>query len=77
MSQARLTRLIHEQTAAIDALERQVSTHTAIRRTLRVLALEEITLGQALGILAETAEHSTDPELQAMSGLRQKQAEEP
>ena len=82
MSQERLAALIHEQTAAIAALEVQISTHEAIRRVLRVLALEEITLGQALGILAEMAEQSLDPEQQALyqqaiDALRQIQAEEP
>ena len=52
------------------------------RRILRVLALEEITLGQALGILAETAERPDDPEQQAlyqqaMDALRQMWADEP
>jgi hypothetical protein len=46
-----------------------------------VLALEEITAGQALGILTETAERSDDPEQQAlyqqaMDALRQLQADE-
>ena len=82
MSQERVSQLIHEQTAAISALEVQRSTHEAIRRTLRVLALEEITLGQALGILAEMAEQSLDPEQQglyqqAIDALRQMQADEP
>ena len=45
MSQERLAVLIHEQTAAMAALERRISTHEAIRRILRVLALEEIALG--------------------------------
>ena len=79
MSQEQLAPLIHEQTAAIAALEYRISTHAAIRR---VLALAEITLGQALGILAETAERSDDPEQQAlyqqaMDALRQMQAAEP
>lgn len=82
MSQEQFAPLIHEHTAAIAALERRISAHEAIRRTLRVLALEEITLGQALGILAETAERSDDPELQvrywqATASLWQIQAEEP
>lgn len=82
MSQERLTALIHEQTAAIAALEHRISTHAAIRRLLRVLALEEITLGQTIGILAEMAEQSLDPEQQALyqqaiDALRQIQAEEP
>ena len=82
MSQEQLAQLIHEHTATIAALERRISTHEAIRRILRVLALEEITLGQALGILAETAERTTDPEhqglyQQAIATLRQMQAEEP
>ena len=64
MSQERLAQLIHEQTAAIDTLKVQMSTREAIRRMLRILALEEITVGQALGILAETAERSDDPEQQ-------------
>lgn len=81
MSQERLAHLIHEQTAAIAALEVQISTHEAIRRVLRVLALEEVTLGQALGILAETAEQSLDPEQQvlyqqAMDALRHMQSDE-
>ena len=81
MSQEQLAQLIHAQTAAIAALERWISTHEAIRRILRVLALEEITVGQALGILAEMAERSADPEQQglfqqAMDALRQMQAEE-
>ena len=46
-----------------------------------MLALEEITRGQALGILAETAEHSADPEQQgqnpqALDAMRQMQADE-
>ena len=55
----------------------------AIRLILRVLALEEITQGQAIDILAERAEHSLDdPEQQrlyhqAVDALRQMQAEEP
>jgi hypothetical protein len=82
MNQRDLAELIHEQTAAIAALEVRISTHEAILRTLRVLALEEITLGQAIGILTKTAEHSTDPELQvrywqATASLWQIQAEEP
>ena len=82
MSQERLAQLIHEHTAAMAALERRISTHEAIRRLLRVLVLEEITLGQALGILAEMAERNDDPEQQglyqqALDALRQMQAEEP
>ena len=82
MSQERLAALIHEQSAAIAALERRISAHEAIRRLLRVLVLEEITLGQALGILAETAERSLDPEQQGLYQqtidiLRQMQADEP
>ena len=81
MTQRDLAELIHEHTAAITALERQISTREAIRLTLRLLVLEEITLGQALGILAERAERS-DPEQhalyeQAMDALRQMQDEEP
>ena len=81
MSQERLAALIHEHTTAIAALERRISTHEAIRRILRVLALEEITPGQAIGILAERAERD-DPEQQAlyeqaMDALRQLQADEP
>ena len=48
------------------ALERRLSAHAAIRRLLRVLVLEEITLGQDIGILAEMAERSSDPEQQAL-----------
>lgn len=82
MRQERLAALIHEHTAAIAALERRLSTHEAIRLILRVLALEEIMLGQALGILAERAERIDDPEQhalyeQAMDALRQMQDEEP
>ena len=81
MSLERLAALIHEQAEAIAALERQISTHEAIRRLLRVLALEEITLGQASSILAETAERTTDLEQQALyrqaiAELRQMQADE-
>ena len=63
MPQDRPDHLIHEHTAAIVALERRISAHAAIRRLLRVLALEEITLGQDIGILAE---RSSDPEQQAL-----------
>lgn len=54
----------------------RISTQEAIRRILRVLALEEITLGQAIGILAEMAEQIDDPEQrvlhqQAMDALRE------
>ncbi len=35
MNQERLTQLIHEQTAAIDALEGVIGTHETIRRLLR------------------------------------------
>ena len=79
MSQEVLAQLIHEHTTAITALERRISAHEAIRLILRLLALEEITLGQAIGILAERTEHSLDPEQQgqnpqAMAELRQMQA---
>ena len=82
MSQDRLAQLIHEQTAIIAALERRISTQEAIRHLLRVLVLEEITLGQTLGTLAEMAERNDDPEQQglyqqALDALRQRQAEEP
>lgn len=82
MSQERLAHLIPAQTGAITNLERWISIHEAIRRLLRVLALDEITLGQATGILAEMAEQSLDPEQhalyqQAIDALRQIQAEEP
>ena len=82
MSLEQLAQLIHEQTATIVALERRISTHEAIRRILRILALEEITPGQTLGILAEMAERNDDPEQQglyqqAMDALRQMQADEP
>lgn len=81
MSQERLAQLIHELTTAIAALERRISAHEAIRLTLRLLVLEEITLGQALGILTERAEQSLDPEQQtqnpqAMDALQQLQANE-
>jgi hypothetical protein len=81
MSLERLAALIHEQTEAIAALESRMSTHEAILRILRVLALEEITLGQAIDILAERSEQSPDPEhlgmyQQAIDTLRQMQAEE-
>lgn len=51
-------------------------------RVLRALALEELTVGQALGILAETAERSDDPARTALyqetrAALRQMQAGEP
>ena len=73
---------IHKHTAAIAALERRIGTHATIRRILRALALEEPTTAQALGILIETAERSSDPEQQAlyqqaMEALRQLQADEP
>ena len=82
MSQERLAQLIHEHTTAMAALEHQISTHESIRRILRVLALEEITRGQAIGLLRETAERSLDPEQQglfqqALDALRQIQADEP
>ena len=82
MSQERLAQLIHEHTAAITALERRIGAHEAIRRILRALALGEITRGQAIGILAERAERSLDPEQQglfqqAIDALRQMQADEP
>lgn len=82
MSQDRLAALIHEQTAAIAQLTERLHTHATIRRILRALALEELTAAQALGILAETAEQSLDPEQQghnpqAMDALRQMQANEP
>src|SRR5690242_5165298 len=81
MTQERLAYLIHAHTTAIAALERRISTHEAICRILRVLALEEITLGQALGILAETTERSDDPEqqwlyLQSIDTLRPMQSDE-
>ena len=81
MSREHLAALIHEQTAAITRLTEHLHTHEAMRRILRVLALEEITLGQAIGILAEMAEQSFDPEQQglyqqAMAALRQMQADE-
>jgi hypothetical protein len=81
MSQERLAQLVHEHTAAIGHLERQMGTHEAIRRILRALVLEELTIAQALGILGETAERSPDPEhqavcQQAMDALCQMQAEE-
>ena len=62
MNQHDLAELIHEHNTAIAALERRISTHEAIRRLLRVLALEEITLGRAIGILAKMAERNDDPE---------------
>jgi hypothetical protein len=82
MRQDRLAHLIHEQTAAIAALERRIGTHATIRRILRLLALEEIPLGQAIGILDEAAERSPDPEQQVVyqqviAALRQTQAEKP
>jgi hypothetical protein len=76
MSQEQLAQLIHEHTDAIAALERRISVHEAIRHLLRVLALEEITLGQALGILAEIVEQWVLHQ-QAMDALRQIQADEP
>lgn len=82
MSQERLAQLIHEHTAAIGHLERQIGAHEAVRRILRALVLEELTVAQALSILAETAERSPDPEHQgqnpqAIDALCQMQAEEP
>ena len=82
MSQEQLAQLIHEHTATIAALERRISAHEAIWLILRVLVLEEITLGQALGILAERTEQSLDPEQQALyqqelDALRQMQAGRP
>jgi hypothetical protein len=82
MRQDHLTHLIHEQIAAIAALEHRIGTHATIRRILRLLALEEITLGQAIGILGETVKRSPDPEQQVVyqqviAALRQTQAEEP
>ena len=82
MSQERLAALIHEQTAAITRLTERLHIHEAIRRLLRVLALKELTLGQAIGVLAEMAEHSDDPEQQgqnpqAIVDLRQMQVGEP
>lgn len=82
MCQERLTLLIREQTAAIAGLTARLHTHEAVRRILRVLALEEITVGQAIGILAETVERVPDPEQQALyqqtiAALRQLQANEP
>src|SRR5262245_26951107 len=80
MIQERLAQLIHEQPAAIAALERRISTHAAIMRILRVLVLEELMTSQALRILAETAERSPDQDLQALyqhaiADLRQMQAD--
>ena len=82
LSQERLAQLIHEQTAALAALERRISTQEAILGILRELALKELTLAQALGILSEQSEQTLDPEQQAlyqqaMDALRQVQAEEP
>lgn len=82
MSQERLAQLIYEQTTAIAALERQISTHEVMRRILRLLVLEEITLSQDAERLAERAELCDDPEPQALPQqtiaiLRQMQAEEP
>jgi hypothetical protein len=81
VSQERLAHLIHDQSAAIAVQTQRLHTYEAIRRILRVLALEEITLGQAIGILSETVEHVTDPEQQrayqqAIASLRQMQADE-
>jgi hypothetical protein len=82
MIQERLAQLIHEQTAAIHALTRQISTRAAIQRTLRLLAMQELIVGQAVGNLAEIAERTTDLGQQALyqqaiAALRQMQAEEP
>lgn len=82
LRQERLANLIHEQTAAIDALERQHITRATIRRTLRLLAMQELTIDQAIDSLTETAEQSLDLEEQALyqqaiAVLRQMQAEEP
>lgn len=61
---------------------RRISAHEAIRLIPRVLVLEEITLGQSPGVLAERTEGDDDPEQQghnpqAMDSLRQIQAGEP
>ena len=82
MSQKRLAAFIHEQTAAIAPLARRISTQEAIRLIPQVLALEEITLGQAIGVLAERTGGDDDPEQQghnpqALDALRQMQADEP
>ena len=82
MNQHDLAKLIHEQTAAIAALERRIGTHATIRRILRALALKELTTAQARSILIETAERSSDLEQQALyqqaiATLRQMQVEEP
>lgn len=82
MSQEHLAHLIHAQTAAIADLERRISAYAATRRVLRVLALEELTVGQAISILVETAERTDDPASttlyqETIAALRQMQAGEP
>lgn len=82
MSREHLAHLIHTQTAATLDLAGSISAHKAIRRVLRALAVEELALGQAIGILAETAERSDTQAWhalfqQAISDLRQLQASEP
>lgn len=72
--------LIQEQTAAIADLEGRIGANEAIRRVLRALALEELTVGQTISILAETAKRSDEPARaalyqQTIAALRQMQAD--